>query len=57
MAKRKLLTAKKREYISVSVSTDADRDLLHMLRQRAQLMGVSMRRLVLDVLTDYMRGQ
>ena len=53
---RRILPARKREYLSVSISTDEDRELLRTLRQRAKDAGVSLRRFVLDVLNDYLRG-
>ena len=56
MARRNIFQGRKREYLSVSISTDADRALLQTLRQRARDAGVSLRRFVLDVLNDYLRG-
>ena len=55
MARRNVFP-KKRAYLSVSISTDADRALLQTLRQRAKDAGVSLRCFVLDVLNDYLRG-
>jgi len=57
MARRNIFQGRKREYLSVSISTDKDRELHKALRQRAKDAGVSLRRFVLDVLFDYLRGQ
>ena len=46
--------ATKRDYLSVSCSTPADRDLYKRLKERAAMAGISFRRLVLDILREHL---
>ena len=53
---RNVFPACKRDYLSVSCSTPADRDLYRRLKDPAALAGISLRRLVLDILREHLGG-
>ena len=53
---RNVFPATKRDYLSVSCSTPADRDLYKRLKERGAMAGISLRRLVLDILREHLGG-